>query len=79
LGGDSESAAGHISVAKGQPSAPAKRFTQKKKAIAVAKVALQVAAAGLKTAPIPNLDQIPNILLMLIQIYEVSHAARNPS
>jgi hypothetical protein len=44
----------------------------KKKAIAIAKVTLQVTAAGLKAAPIPNLDQIPNILLMLIETYKVS-------
>ena len=47
----------------------------KKKTIAFAKVALQVAAAGLKAAPIPNLDQIPKILLSLIQTYEVSRLA----
>jgi hypothetical protein len=53
------------------PQAPTK-MSLKKKAIAIAKVALQVTAAGLKAAPIPNLDQIPNILLMLIETYKVS-------
>jgi len=54
-------------------------ISKKKKAIAFAKVALQVAAAGLKAAPIPNLDQIPNILLSLIRTYEVSRLAPNIS
>jgi hypothetical protein len=51
------------------------KLSRKKKAITFAKTALQVAAAGLKAAPIPNLDQIPNVLLSLIQTYEVSHLA----
>jgi hypothetical protein len=54
---------------------PATKISQKEKVIAFAKVALQVAAAGLKAAPIPNLDQIPKVLLSLIQTYEVSHLA----
>jgi hypothetical protein len=48
---------------------------EKEKVIAFAKVALELAAAGLKAAPVPNLDQIPNILLSLIQTYEVSRLA----
>ena len=56
----------------------AAKMSPKKKTIAFAKVALQVAAAGLKAAPIPNLDQIPNTLLTLIQTYEVSHLTKIP-
>jgi len=59
-------------------SRPVVKMSQKDKAIAFAKVALQVAAAGLKAAPIPNLDQIPNVLLSLIQTYEVSHPPGHP-
>lgn len=55
----------------------AAKISRKKKAIAFVKVALRVVAAGLKAAPIPNLDQIPNLLLALIQTYEVSHLARS--
>jgi len=54
-------------------SEDASSTSEKSRAIAFAKVALQVAAAGLKAAPIPNLDQIPNTLLSLIQTY--SHLA----
>jgi len=54
------------------------KISQKKRAAAFAKAALRVAAAGLKAAPIPNLDQIPNILLALIQTYEVSNLAGFP-
>jgi hypothetical protein len=48
-------------------------MSQKKKVIGFAKLALQVAAAGLKAAPIPNLDQLSNALLTLIKAYEVSY------
>jgi hypothetical protein len=57
---------------------PVTKISQKTKTIAVAKAALQVVAAGLKAAPIPCLDQIPNALLALIQIYEVSHPPGAP-
>lgn len=70
--GGPESAAGQDSAAGTPLSLPA---PVSKKAIDIAKVALQVAAACLKAAPIPNLDQIPIILLMLIQTYEVSRTA----
>lgn len=56
-------------------SQPVAKVGKKKKAIAFAKATLHVVAAGLKAAPIPNLDQIPNILLALIHTYEVSHPA----
>lgn len=56
---------------------PLTKMGQKQKAITFAKGALQVAAEGLRLAPIPNLDQIPNILLALIQTYEVSHLAES--
>jgi len=46
--------------------------------ITLVKSALQVAAAGLKAAPIPNLDQLPNILLSLIQTYEVGYLVQTP-
>ena len=46
-----------------------------KNAIAFIRVILQVAVAGLKAAPIPNLDQIPSALLLLIETYEVSYPA----
>ena len=42
-------------------------------AVAFIRVALQVAVAGLKAAPIPDLDQIPGALLLLIETYEVSY------
>ena len=45
-----------------------------KNAIAFIRVALQVAVAGLKAAPIPDLDRIPGALLLLIETYEVSYA-----
>ncbi|KAF8319236.1 uncharacterized protein EI90DRAFT_2682952 [Cantharellus anzutake] len=38
--------------------------------IGTTKLLLETAAAGLKFAPIANLDQIPNTLLRFIQIYE---------
>ena len=44
-----------------------------KNAIAFIRVALQVAVAGLKAAPIPDLDRIPGALLLLIETYEVSY------
>ena len=47
-------------------------------AIAIIRVALQVAVAGLKAAPIPTLDQIPEALLLLIDTYEVSYPAILP-
>ena len=47
-------------------------------AIAFIRVTLQVAVAGLKAAPIPTLDQIPEALLLLINTYEVSYPAILP-
>ena len=44
-------------------------------AVAFVRVALQVAAAGLKAAPIPDIDRIPRALLLLIEAYEVSDPA----
>ena len=48
-------------------------------AVAFIRVTLQVAVAGLKAAPIPNLDRIPCALLLLIETYEVSDPAILPS
>lgn len=76
--GNLGSAARRNSAAKRTLPTLAMKIGPKEKAIAAAKIALQVAAAGLKTAPIPNLDQIPNVLLMLIQSYEVSPITRSP-
>ena len=42
-------------------------------AVAFIGAVLQVAVAGLKAAPIPNLDRIPRALLLLIETYEVSY------
>ncbi|KAF8330917.1 uncharacterized protein EI90DRAFT_1111497 [Cantharellus anzutake] len=42
----------------------------KKTIIAATKLVLQTAASALKLAPIPNLDQTPNILLSWLQVYE---------
>ena len=47
-------------------------------AAAFIRVALQVAVAGLKAAPIPDLDRIPRALLLLIETYEVSDPAILP-
>ena len=47
-------------------------------AVAFVRVALQVAVAGLKAAPIPDLDRIPRALLRLIETYEVSDPAILP-
>ena len=47
-------------------------------AVAFIRVALQVAVAGLKAAPIPNLDRIPRALLLLIETYKVSDLAILP-
>ena len=49
-----------------------------KNAIAFIRVALQVSVAGLKAAPIPDLDQIPGALLLLIETYKVSHPSILP-
>ena len=49
-----------------------------KNAIAFIRAALQVAVAGLKAAPLPDLDQIPGALLLLIETYEVSDPAILP-
>ena len=49
-----------------------------KNAIALIRVALQVVVAGLKAAPIPDLDQIPGALLLLIETYEVSYPSIRP-
>ena len=49
-----------------------------KNEIAFIRVALQVAVAGLKAAPIPDLDQIPSALLLLIETYEVSYPSILP-
>src|SRR5258708_17025039 len=43
----------------------------KKTVLGATKLALQTAASVLKLAPIPNLGQIPTLLLDWIQIYEV--------
>ena len=48
-------------------------------AVAFIRVALQVAVAGLKAAPIPNLDRIPRALLLLVETYEVSDRSILPS
>ncbi|KAF8330721.1 uncharacterized protein EI90DRAFT_1089992 [Cantharellus anzutake] len=42
----------------------------KKTIIAATRLVLQTAASALKFAPIPNLDQIPRILLTWLQVYE---------
>ncbi|KAF8336496.1 uncharacterized protein EI90DRAFT_181195 [Cantharellus anzutake] len=42
----------------------------KKTIIAATRLVLQTAASALKFVPIPNLDQIPNILLSWLQVYE---------
>ncbi|KAF8336405.1 uncharacterized protein EI90DRAFT_172075 [Cantharellus anzutake] len=44
---------------------------RKKTIIATTRHVLQTAASALKLAPIPNLDQIPTILLSWLQVYEV--------
>ena len=49
-----------------------------KNEIAFIRFALQVAVAGLKAAPIPDLDQIPGALLLLIETYEVGYPAILP-
>ena len=46
--------------------------------VAFIRVALQVAVAGLKAAPIPHLDRIPSALLLLIETYEVGDPAILP-
>ena len=51
----------------------------RKHAIAFTKVALQVAVAGLRVPPIVDLDQIPGVVLLLIETYdEVSDPAILP-
>jgi hypothetical protein len=60
-----------------QSSQPPTKMNHKN-AIAFIRVALQVAVAGLKAAPIPDLDQIPGALLLLIETYEVSYPAILP-
>ena len=47
-------------------------------AVAFIRIALQVAVAGLKAAPIPHLDRIPSALLLLIETYEVGDPAILP-
>ena len=47
-------------------------------AVAFIRVVLQVAVAGLKAAPIPDVDRIPRALLLLIETYEVSDPAILP-
>ena len=47
-------------------------------AVAFIRVVLQVAVAGLKAAPIPDLDRIPRTLLLLIESYEVGDPAILP-
>ena len=44
-------------------------------AVVFIRVTLQVAVAGLKAAPIPDLNRIPCALLLLIETYEVSDPA----
>ncbi|KAF8327543.1 uncharacterized protein EI90DRAFT_1765027 [Cantharellus anzutake] len=43
---------------------------RRKTIIKATKIVLQTAASALKFSPIPNLDQIPNMLLAWLQIYE---------
>ncbi|KAF8336479.1 uncharacterized protein EI90DRAFT_178979 [Cantharellus anzutake] len=43
---------------------------RKKTIIAATRLVLQTAASALKFVPIPNLDQIPSILLTWLQVYE---------
>ncbi|KAF8328563.1 uncharacterized protein EI90DRAFT_1534911 [Cantharellus anzutake] len=63
------------------PSVPAESVPRrsdgdlKKTIIGTTKLLLETAAAGLKFAPILNLDQIPNTLLRFIQIYEVCESS----
>ena len=59
------------------PQLPTKKSY--KNAIALIRVALQVTAAGLKAAPIRDLNQIPGALLLLIETYEVSYPSIRPS
>ena len=69
---------GHVTTAEAsldpstdpQSSQPRTKMSHKN-AIAFIRVALQAAVAGLKAAPIPTLDQIPEVLLLLIETYEV--------
>jgi hypothetical protein len=78
----SQNAIEHIHAANGlsptaAPSSPlnlpaGSAEIRRKTMIDFVKGALRVAAAGLRAAPIPNLDQLPTILLSLIQTYEVS-------
>ena len=60
-----------------QPSRPPANMNHDN-AIAFIRVSLQVAVAGLKAAPIPDLDRIPRALLLLIETYEVSDPAILP-
>ena len=76
---------GHVITAEPSPDPPTNPQSSQlppkksyKNAIALIRVALQVAVAGLKAAPIPNLDRIPRALLRLIETYEVSYPAILP-
>ena len=60
-----------------QSSQPRSKMKRKNE-IAIIRVALQVAVAVLKAAPIPDLDQIPGALLLLIETYEVSYPPIRP-
>ena len=60
-----------------QSSQPRSKMKRKNE-IAIIRVTLQVAVAGLKAAPIPDLDQIPGALLLLIETYEVGYPAILP-
>ena len=55
-----------------QSSRPRTKMKHKNE-ISFIRVALQAAVAGLKAAPIPDLDQIPGALLLLIETYEVGY------
>ncbi|KAF8307844.1 uncharacterized protein EI90DRAFT_1934805 [Cantharellus anzutake] len=69
---------GHIGVKSDIPSSIDRTSSSsvvpagdgKKTIIAATRLILQTAASALKLAPIPNLDQIPNILLSWLQVYE---------
>ena len=76
---------GHVITAEPSPDPPTNPQSSQlptkksyKNAIALIRVALQVAVAGLKAAPIPGLDQIPGALLVLIETYEVSYPSIRP-
>ncbi|KAF8330913.1 uncharacterized protein EI90DRAFT_1111302 [Cantharellus anzutake] len=75
---------GHIGVKSDTPSSIDRTSSSsvvppgggKKTIIVASRLILQTAASALKLAPIPNLDQIPKILLSWLQVYEVRRASR---